>query len=155
MKLSEHFAVMEFVASPQGEKAGIINNPLGIHIENMTRLCANVLEPIRKHFGRPVNIRSGYRCPALNKLVGGAANSQHMLGEAADIEIPGIDNADIWRWIDAELEFDQVIAEYLREDDGSAGWVHVSYNHYGNRDEAISCVAKGKYLPGLHFVRES
>ena len=117
----------------------------------MTRLCINVLEPIRAHFGKPIKIKSGYRCPALNKAVGGSANSQHLLGEAADIEISGVDNADIWRWIDENLEFDQVIAEYLKEDDGSAGWIHVSYNHYDNRKEAISCVAKGKYLDGLHF----
>lgn len=154
MILSTNFFLDEFIYSETAEKLGIINNPHGIHIENMTRLCLYVLEPVRAHFKRPIKIKSGYRCPALNKAVGGSKNSQHMSGEAVDIEISGVDNADIWRWIDENLEFDQVIAERLSEDDGAAGWIHVSYNYFDNRNEAISSPVVGKYMDGLVFKEE-
>ena len=154
INITEHFILDEFTRSDTAEKLGIINNPQGIHIENMQRLCVNVLEPLREHFVKPVNIKSGYRCPALNEAVKGSKNSQHMEGMAADIEIPGVDNADIWNWIDENLEFDQLIAERLREDDGSAGWIHISYDHFGNRVQAMSCLEQGEYRDGLWFMED-
>ncbi|CAB5212891.1 Peptidase M15A, C-terminal [uncultured Caudovirales phage] len=152
MNLSPNFELSEFIESPKAHELGIINNPQQIHIDNLTRLCVNVLEPIRAHFKRPIKIMSGYRCPALNDAVEGAKTSQHLSGEAADIEVQGVDNADVWRWIDENLQFDQVIAEHLSETSGVAGWIHVSYNQFDNRGEALSCIAKGKYVEGLHFV---
>lgn len=152
MRLSANFDLSEFIESAKATELGIINNPQGIHIEHLILLCEHILEPVRAHFKRPVKIISGYRCPALNKAVGGAKTSQHLAGEAADIEVQGVDNADVWRFIDGELIYDQVIAEYLKENDGAAGWIHVSYDHYSNRGEALSCIAKGKYVEGLHFV---
>jgi len=115
-------------------------------------LCENVLQPLRDHFNLPVTVISGYRSANVNRAVGGRFNSQHLVGEAADIEILGVSNADVWRFIVAELPFDQVIAEYLEKNDPSAGWVHVSYSRGNNRKEAMSCV-KGKYSAGLLYEK--
>jgi hypothetical protein len=102
-----------------------------------------------------VKIRSGFRSQALNRVVGGAPNSQHTTGEAADIEIPGIANADVFRHIVKNLPFDQVIAELLDRNDGSAGWIHVSYSRAKLRHEDLSFLGRGKgkgYVPGLRFI---
>jgi hypothetical protein len=152
MNLSTHFTLQEFVASTKAEQLAIDNTPSVSDIECMQALCEKVLEPLREHFGKPIKIISGFRSPELNRQVGGAPTSQHLRGEAADIEIPGVDNADIWRYIDEHLPYDQLIAEYLTTQKGSDGWIHVSYAPE-NRQEALSKTAKGKpYLSGLHFV---
>ena len=151
MKLSEHFTLQEFIASTKAEQLAIDNTPSVSDIECMQALCENVLEPLRAHFGKPIKIMSGFRCPELNRAVGGAPKSQHLFGQAADIEIKGVDNADVWLYIDENLPHDQLIAEYLTTKSGSDGWIHVSYAPE-NREEALSCVAKGVYKPGLHFV---
>jgi hypothetical protein len=111
-----------------------------------------VLEPIRSHYDLPVIITSGFRSPEVNHAAGGAADSQHLNGEAADIHIPGVKNADLWTYIKNFLTFDQVIAERLKEDDGAAGWVHVSFRVNRARMSALSSPTKGVYLGGLHFA---
>ena len=85
MKLTEHFTLEEFQRSAKAAELGIENRvPEGL-VANLRHLCEEVLEPLREHFGEAVYVTSGYRCPQLNKAVGGVANSQHMRGEAADI----------------------------------------------------------------------
>ncbi len=149
MKISEHFTLQEFTRSLSNPD--IPNVPNTAQIAAIDDLCANILEPVRKHFGKPVVIRSGFRSPELNKAIGGSASSQHMKGEAADIEVYGIANAELWNFIFHTLPFDQLIAEYLEKDDPSAGWIHVSYRQGKNRKEALSCVAKGNYQKGLVY----
>ena len=70
-----------------------------------------MLQPVRDHFGVTV-INSGYRGPALNEAVGGSSKSQHCKGEAADIECPGVPNYDVAKWIEDNLDFDQLILEF-------------------------------------------
>jgi hypothetical protein len=152
MQLTKHFSLAELTRSDTAAKRGIYNIPEPEHVENLKALCVNVLEPVRVHFDRPVTIKSGFRCYELNRMIGGAANSQHTTGQAADIEIRGVDNADVFRFIAQNLTFDQLIAEMLEHDDGEAGWIHVSYAPT-NRKQQLSFLGKGRgYHVGLQFM---
>ena len=137
MPLSEHFRLGEFLKSRTAEQhqpKPIPNIPLKRHITAMQNLAVRCLEPTRRHFGLPIQINSGYRCEMVNRLVGGVGNSQHLLGEAADITIPrkywpfGLTTSEqvarlLFRWMRDELPtFDQLILENA----GSSWWVHVS-----------------------------
>ena len=115
MKLTEHFSLEEMIKSQTGARKGIDNTPPPEVIESLKALCENVLEKIRIHFGRPVTVNSGYRGPKLNKATGGAKSSQHMTGQAADIEIAGISNKVLFCWIRDNLNFDQLILEFHKE----------------------------------------
>jgi zinc D-Ala-D-Ala carboxypeptidase len=101
------------------------NDPPPVAAENLKALCKNVLEPIRAKFG-PVRVNSGFRSDAVNTRVGGATDSQHKKGEAADIEVAGVDHFTLAKWIIANTDFDQVILEFVN-DAGTSGWVHVSF----------------------------
>ena len=92
MKLSAHFSLTEFTKSQTAERKGIDNTPDDNHIEAMEQLCHAVLEEIRYYFQKPMVINSGYRSPALCEAIGSKSTSQHAKGQAADIEIPGVDN---------------------------------------------------------------
>ncbi len=138
MKLSEHFSLTEMTKSQTGERKGIDNTPGDKEIENLKSLCENVLEKIRIHFGRPVVINSGFRGPKLNKAVGGAKTSQHLTGQAADIEIPEISNKVLFCWIRDNLKFDQLILEFHKEGIPDSGWVHVSWNSSANRQQTLT-----------------
>ena len=84
-KISKNFTWEEFVASDTAKKHGIINQITDWDArDNIIALVENVLQPLRDAYGKPITINSGYRCPALNKAVGGVDNSQHQYGEAAD-----------------------------------------------------------------------
>lgn len=152
MNLSPHFTLEEMIKSQAGDRAGIDNLPSAAHREALRALCVSVLEPIRERFG-PVVINSGYRGPELNRMVGGAASSQHCSGEAADIEVPGMSNGDLARWIEKHLEYDQLILECYKPGIPSSGWVHVSYKaHTPNRKQELTAtVVNGKmvYTPGV------
>ena len=109
MKLSDHFSLAEFTKSQTAERKGIDNTPSEEHIEKMKVLCESVLESIRYHFEKPIMINSGYRSVALCEAIGSKSTSQHAKGEAADIEIPGIDNSVLAKFIQDSLNFDQLI----------------------------------------------
>ena len=138
MKLSENFTMAEFIKSDTATKLGIDNTPEGEHLEAAKALFENVVQKVRDHFG-PTVLNSGYRSPKLNEAVRGVATSQHCLGEAADIEVPGVANADVANWIVDNLDFDQVILEFYTPGEPSSGWVHVSYKADGsNRKKALT-----------------
>jgi len=149
MRLTPNFALSEFIESPTAKNLNIPNNPTVKIVDNLTMLCVNILEPVRTRFKSSVFIISGYRCPELNKEVGGAKDSQHLTGMAADIRVGGIRNVDVWHYIHDMLQFDQLIAERLREDEGAAGWIHVSYSPI-LRKQALSFDGK-HYHDGLVF----
>ena len=152
MNLSPHFTLEEMIKSQSGDRAGIDNLPPPACREALRALCVNVLEPIRERFG-PVIITSGYRGPELNRIVGSSSSSQHPKGEAADIEVPGMSNGDLARWIEKHLEYDQLILECYKPGIPSSGWVHVSYKaHTPNRKQELTAtVVNGKmvYTPGI------
>ena len=90
MQLSEHFTLEEMLRSDTASKKNIENRISAEEVNNLQKLCQKVLEPLRQHFGKPIKINSGFRCKALNEAVGGAKNSYHTKGRAADIpNIPG------------------------------------------------------------------
>jgi zinc D-Ala-D-Ala carboxypeptidase len=137
MKLSPHFSLDEMIKSQTALRRGLDNSPDGDQLEAMVDLCEYVLEPIRKHWSRPVIVSSAFRAPAVNKAIGSKSTSQHTKGQAADIEIPGVDNLDLYHWIGQSVEFDQLILEYYSGEPAS-GWVHVSYvSRETNRRERL------------------
>ena len=134
----EHFCFSEFFNSSAAAENGIKNEPILDERErvmlNIKSLVDNVLEPIRDKVCNPVIITSGYRSPQLNKIVGGADNSQHMLGCAADFYVHGYDHLMMYKvflYIFNTLEFDQLI--YYP----SKNIIHVSYVENCNRHEAF------------------
>jgi hypothetical protein len=146
MQLSEHLSLAEVTRSETAKRKGISNMPTDAHLENFKLLAEKVFEPIRKHFGKPIHISSGYRSAALNKAVGGALSSQHCSGEAIDIDMDGngngITNKMVFDYIKENLEFDQLIWEFGT--DANPDWVHVSYESTGKqRKQILKAVRKG------------
>lgn len=134
----KHFNLSEFFRSSTAAKNGIKNEPSADEratiVRNINLLVDNVLDPVRDKFCTPVIITSGYRCPQVNKLVGGVANSQHMSGCAADFHIQGFTSSmmyQVFLYIFNTLEFDQLI--YYR----GKNFIHVSYVENCNRHEAF------------------
>lgn len=138
MQLTEHFTLEEFTFSSTAKARGIDNTVSSQRvIENLRNLCEQVLEPLRSYANQPITISSGYRSKALNKVVEGARNSQHMTGEAADIHIPlydfkdstgsrltDIETAREWmQWLTDNTDFDQLILETVNR---KIFWIHVS-----------------------------
>lgn len=126
-RLSPNFVLSEFTSSQTAARLRLDNTPPAPVIANLRMLCNAVLEPIRSHYDRPVIISSGYRSPAVNRAVGGSSSSQHCMGQAADIEIPGVSNVELANWIWRNLNYDQLILEFYTPGEASSGWVHVSY----------------------------
>jgi len=147
MKLSPHCALSEFVSSQTAARRGIDNTPPADVIARLQLLCQHVLEPVRQRFGKPVVISSGYRSPALNRAVGGSATSQHVKGEAADFEIPGLSNVEVARWMERKLNYDQLILEFYTPGQPNSGWVHVSWRpNYRNEELTARRVRRGSRL---------
>jgi len=142
--ITMHFTIDELYASQTAKARGIKNKPGVPEIINLVYLAAYVLEPLREAMGEPIKIGSGYRCPALNRAVGGVANSQHMKGQAADLCIDGdLKKGKRWfEWIKTHCQFDQLIWEHNAK---GSYWVHVSYVHppFGrNRRQVIDNLLK-------------
>ena len=153
MQLSEHFKLNEFTKSETAIRKRIDNTPGPAHASNLKKVCEKILEPVRKHFGKPVRINSGYRGAALNAAVGGSSKSQHCNGEAVDFEIDGLPNPDLAKWVAANCEFDQIILEFYDASEGpNSGWVHASYSEGKNRKQILTAVSvngKTVYKPGF------
>jgi uncharacterized protein YcbK (DUF882 family) len=154
MQLSEHFNLKEFTKSETAIRKRIDNTPNAAHAENLKNVCEKILEPVRKHFGKPVRINSGYRGPALNAAVGGSSKSQHCNGEAVDFEIDGLPNPELAKWVSENCDFDQIILEFYDPKEGpNSGWVHASIKRDGsNRKQKMTAVTingKTVYKPGF------
>lgn len=148
MFLSQHFTLRELTRSQTAARRGIDNRPGAGEIGNLGRLCADILEPVRTRFGVPYSPTSGYRCARLNRLIGGAAGSQHLNGEAVDFKVPTVPNLVLARWIAQTLNFDQLILEFPVADDPDTGWVHCSLTGRDNRKEVLTRT-RGGYAKGL------
>lgn len=119
----KYFTIDELTGSATAAVRGIDNTPTPEVEARMTALIDNLLDPIREAWGKPITVNSGYRCPALNKAVGGVPTSQHQSGEAADITTGSKEgNRRLFELIrDGGFDFDQLI------DEKDFSWVHVSY----------------------------
>ena len=133
MKLSDNFSLYEFTKSQTAIRHNIDNTPTEKQIFNLRNLCVHVLQPVRNNFLQPVIISSGFRCAELNIKIGGSIKSQHVQGQAADIEVVGVDNSHLSDFINDNLKFDQLILEFYDGVDPHSGWVHVSYSTENNR----------------------
>jgi uncharacterized protein YcbK (DUF882 family) len=134
MILSKNFTLEELIASPTATELGIDNKPGERETASLRNLCEQVLQPLRDRLGKSIAINSGYRCPALNKAVGGVDTSQHVKGEAADIRVDGIQARELFNHVrDSGMEFDQLILYPT--------FVHVSFSKGRNRKQVL--YAKG------------
>ena len=154
MKLSENFSLNEMTKSQTATRKGIDNTPSEEHKQNLKALCENILQPIRDHYKKPVRITSGYRSPDLCEAIGSSKSSQHAKGQAADFEITGVDNFDLAIWISKNLDFDQLISEFYKDQHPDSGWVHCSFKSEGNRKQVLSAYkenGKTRYGKGLQI----
>lgn len=137
----KYFTVNELCKSSTATKKGIVNVPTAEERANLEALIANVLDPLREAWGKPIIVNSGFRCERLNKAVGGAAGSQHKTGEAADIEAVTRDPADNRRLFDLVLKlglpFDQMINEFGYD------WVHISFSRSRRRGQVLEAKKNG------------
>src|SRR3569833_782511 len=127
-QLSPNFKLSEFLVSHTAARQGIQNVPNAAEVANLEKLCLNVLEPVRTVLGgKPIFISSGFRCPALNKAVGGAPNSDLLFGLVVVFSCARFGAVrDIWTLLrgKADLPFYQLIREF---DQDGHGWVHISW----------------------------
>lgn len=134
--MGKYFSVSELVKSATADRLKINNTPTPAIEMNIKYLIEAVLDPLREAYGRPVYVSSGYRCDALNKAVGGAKNSQHKTGLAADIYVKGETNAVLYNLLKrGNIAFDQLILE--KGTVRNPQWVHVSINRLNNRREIL------------------
>ena len=144
MQLSKNFSLTELVASQVATRKGIDNTPTPAIVANLTRLAA-LLEQVRALVGGPITISSGYRSPALNKAVGGAANSAHVLGLAADISTTKLTSKALAMLIrQSDIAFDQLIYE--------GSWVHIALSAGAPRRQVLTAKFAGggvSYVAGI------
>lgn len=130
----KYFTFEELTASAIAKRKGINNSPTPKAKANLEQLVDKILDPLRESYGKPIVVSSGYRCPELNRVVGGVSNSQHVTGEAADIRTLSDkpkDNKKLFDLIiELKLPYDQVIDEY------GYNWIHVSYSNK-NRSQIL------------------
>ena len=137
MNLTTNFSLLELTKSQTAERKGIDNTPSPDHQESLKLLCTHILQPVRDHFERVVSVSSGYRSPELCLAIGSKTTSQHAKGEAADFEIFGVSNKELADWIHFNLNYDQLILEYWKEEDPNSGWVDCSYIEGNNRRQYL------------------
>lgn len=140
-KLSKNFSLEELVFSITANNHGIDNTPNAEARAALKRLAVEVLQPIRDAWAQPVVVSSGYRCVKLNNSVGGVKNSQHILGQAADIKAANpADNGKLFKLIkkmvdSGQLKVGQLIWEYGTKT--RPKWVHVSLPRIGKKNNQV------------------
>lgn len=148
MKLSQHFSLDEFTRSDYATRHGIDNTPPGFVLTNL-RMLATRLERVRLVLGAPLLITSGYRCPELNRAIGGSITSAHVGGLAADFIAPEFGSPyQVARSIEAnadEVDFDQLIFE--------GGWVHIGFTQLTQQRREVLTArfekGRARYSEGL------
>jgi len=153
MQLSPHFTLAELTRSETAQRYQIDNTPDAGGIAKLQRVAETILEPVRKHFGRPVIINSGYRSVAVNRRVPGSSNtSQHTLCEAVDFEVPGFSNYEVAKWCKDNLTFGQLILEFVNPAVPGSGWVHCSIPNATKHNQVLTAKrirGRTSYLQGL------
>lgn len=126
MKLTKNFTYEEMIASSTAKRLKIDNTPSVKELANLRKLCQEVLQPIRDKYGKTITVTSGYRCPKLNRAVGGSTTSQHVFGQAADITLgtPAL-NKMLFNLILDMMNKKQIRVGQLIDEYGYR-WIHVS-----------------------------
>ena len=148
--LSPHFVLDELTASQTAIQKNIKNDPAPKELQNLKKLCSEILEPFRALVG-PLHISSGFRSEELNRISGGVPNSQHRLGQASDIlPIQTELKTAYLRLIDSKIPFDQAIFEFGR-------WIHVSWSSKprGEKLVAFKRDKKTVYSPLESYGRDN
>lgn len=144
-KISKYISYAEAVKSQTAERFGLDNTPNDIELNNMVNVATFIFDDVREHFGVPLYVSSFFRSKKVNEAAGGSKTSQHMTGEAIDIDADvygGVKNSEIFDYIKNNLEFDQLIAEMV-DNKSNIGWVHVSYKVKGNNRRQVLVLFKG------------
>ncbi|WP_417153637.1 D-Ala-D-Ala carboxypeptidase family metallohydrolase [Rikenella microfusus] len=133
----KYFTIAELCRSTTADNKRIDNTPAPEIREKLQTLIEELLDPIREAWGKPIRVNSGYRCPTLNKAVGGVSTSQHQKGEAADLNAGDpAKNRELFDKIvemqkAGRIAFDQLI------DEAHYRWVHISYRKTDNRNQVL------------------
>ena len=141
--ISKHISDKEGVYSITAIRRGLDNTPTKTHLNNMKELAEQIFEPLREWVGGPIRVNSFYRGEELNKAIGGSSNSQHCKGQAIDIDDTRCKktNAEMFKWIKENLNFDQIIWEF--GNNKNPDWVHISYvDEVNNRNRCLKAYKK-------------
>jgi len=152
MNLTKNFSLHEMTKSDTALRLGLDNQPDEQQLAALTTLCEKVLQPVRDYFNMGVKVNSALRTLPVNRAIGSGDSSHHVRGMAADIEIPGIPNAELAEWIAEHLDFTQLILEFYTPGVPDSGWVHVSYVPEDLKKQVLTATkqdGKTVYLQGL------
>jgi len=152
MNLTANFTLHELTKSEIALRLNIDNTPGPVETEYLKILAERVLQPVRDHFGKGVKVNSGFRSLETNEAARGSSKSDHVKGQAADIEIPGVPNAELAQWIMDNLDYTQLILEFYTPGIPDSGWVHVSYDPDNLKNQELTATkqaGKTVYLNGL------
>ena len=153
-KISKHVSYKEGVRSRTADRRGLDNTPNESQLKCMKEIAEGLFEPLREWVGGPIKINSFFRGEPVNTAIGGSKYSQHMKGQAIDIDdtFGHKTNAEMYHYIKDNLDFDQLIWEF--GDDKNPNWIHVSYvTHRENRKKltiAKKVNGKTKYIHEAH-----
>lgn len=143
MAKHKYFELDEFISSPTAKKKGIDNTPSFEVVEHLDELVEKILDPLRAAYGMPIRVTSGYRCPALNKVVGGSDTSVHQIGRACDLQVGGSFDKFVCFAADwfkkTGTKFDQILIESAN----GVKWLHIGqYNNVGQQRGIIKTIVK-------------
>ena len=148
--ISEHVSFDAATYSRTAEEMRLKNIPGEAELANMRALAMNVIEKAWSHFKKRIRINSFFRCTGLNRAIKGSKSSQHVTGEAADLEAVGFKNSELFYYIKNNLDFDQLIWEH--GNDNEPDWVHVSYKRLGgNRKQVLRAITVKGRLTYINF----
>ena len=134
--ISKHITFDEATKSPTAIRNGIKNEPNSVQLANMKLVAEKCFEPLRAWYGKPIKVNSFFRCDALNKLVKGSPTSEHVSGNAIDMDAGSrAENKKLFDWCKANLKFNQLIYEY--GDATGPDWVHISYKENNNKQQIL------------------
>jgi hypothetical protein len=151
-QLTKNFSLHELTKSEAALRLGLENEPDEQQLAALKLLAEKVLQPVRDHYNKGVKVNSGLRVLLVNRAIGSKDTSDHVKGQAGDIEIPGVANADLAQWVKDNLEFTQLILEFYTPGIPDSGWVHVSYDPKNLKKQVMTATKQGGktvYLPGL------
>lgn len=137
MYITSNFTMEELVASNTAKKKGIDNTPTKKDMQRLCVLALQVLQPLRNSYKKPIKISSGFRCQALNKAVGGVLTSQHLKGEAADINTGSIsENKKIFNLAQKMIKEGKLTVGQLIDEKGYS-WIHISLPNNKHKNQIL------------------
>tara|TARA_R100000781_G_scaffold104664_1_gene68414 strand:- start:120 stop:584 length:465 start_codon:yes stop_codon:yes gene_type:complete len=152
--ISEHISYKEATHSATALRRDLDNTPNNDQLKSMEEVAENLFEPLREWVGGPIKVNSFFRGEPVNTAIGGSKRSQHMKGQAIDIDdtFGYKTNAEMYHYIKDNLDFDQMIWEF--GDDKNPNWLHISWvSHRPNRKKltiAKKVNGKTKYIHEAH-----